>query len=682
MTFLQPVLLLAVPFALLPLVIHLLNRLRYRSVKWAAVMFLIAATRSSTRRARLRQYLLLAARMLVLLFLIVGLSRPVVGGWLGLAAAGRPETHLVLLDRSASMELVDRRLQLCKREHAVRLLAEAAARAGRSSRFVLIESALLEASEIAEPLALPDLACTAATDTAADIPAMLRTALEYLVRHGGGRTEIWLASDLQRSNWRPASSDWETVTAQLAALPQKVRVRVLAMTHGDDRRNVRISLQDVSRSRHAERPEMDVVLEIAQQSGGQTTLPLTISCDGTRRSRRVTMDGQMLRLSERINLLSDRNTAGWGMASIPADGNMADNTCYFTYGRVECLHSVLVATDRGAARTLGLAAAPAPERLNLSCARIAADEVDDRRLKQASLVIWQGTEPDEERGATIMRFVNEGGGLVLFPPDPDTPAVEPEGRRHDGLGFTWGAPRHATREKPFRVTVWDETDGPLRNAADGTSLSLDRMAVNRCYAVHVGSRAESSATDADASCPSYRMIAAFSDDQPFLLQASVGRGNIYICTTLPRDDVSSLGDGPVLVPMLQRMLQTGERRIASARNEECGTWRPRNPQEVWPSLSESAGDPRSRAGVYRSGDITVALNRPAAEDLPETLDPSAAGALFGDVPVQVVTDLSQSEGETFESEIWHVLICGSLLFGLVEAGLLLGMHVSSRTARP
>ena len=58
------------PVVLLPVLIHLLNRLRYRSVRWAAMMFLISATRSSTRRAKIRQYLILLFRTLIVLFLV------------------------------------------------------------------------------------------------------------------------------------------------------------------------------------------------------------------------------------------------------------------------------------------------------------------------------------------------------------------------------------------------------------------------------------------------------------------------------------------------------------------------------------------------------------------------------------------------------------------------------------
>ena len=55
---LQPLMLWGLAAAALPVVIHLLNRLRFRSLPWGAMMFLIRATRTSTKRARLRHWLI------------------------------------------------------------------------------------------------------------------------------------------------------------------------------------------------------------------------------------------------------------------------------------------------------------------------------------------------------------------------------------------------------------------------------------------------------------------------------------------------------------------------------------------------------------------------------------------------------------------------------------------------
>src|SRR4051794_22593594 len=104
MSFLQPMLLAALPLVALPIVIHLINQRRYQTVRWAAMMFLLAANRMSRGYARIRQWLIMAARMAALAALIFAVSRPLAGGWLGLAGGGRVDATIVLLDRSPSMQ--------------------------------------------------------------------------------------------------------------------------------------------------------------------------------------------------------------------------------------------------------------------------------------------------------------------------------------------------------------------------------------------------------------------------------------------------------------------------------------------------------------------------------------------------------------------------------------------------
>ena len=49
MTFLQPYLLWGLPLVLVPVIIHLINRLRHKPQPWAAMMFLLQATREIGR---------------------------------------------------------------------------------------------------------------------------------------------------------------------------------------------------------------------------------------------------------------------------------------------------------------------------------------------------------------------------------------------------------------------------------------------------------------------------------------------------------------------------------------------------------------------------------------------------------------------------------------------------------
>src|SRR5262245_21470888 len=148
MTFLQPIILWGLPLLLLPIIIHLVNRMRHRTVQWAAMRFLLKATQSSTSHAKLRQFLILALRTLAVVALILFLARPLAGGWLGWALAPAPDSIVLLLDRSASMEARAPGQSISRRESALQKFGEAARVFEKSSHVVLIDSATRQPQEI------------------------------------------------------------------------------------------------------------------------------------------------------------------------------------------------------------------------------------------------------------------------------------------------------------------------------------------------------------------------------------------------------------------------------------------------------------------------------------------------------------------------------------------------------
>ncbi|HEU5058426.1 MAG TPA: BatA domain-containing protein, partial [Kofleriaceae bacterium] len=67
MEFLAPLMLVGLVGVALPIVIHLIGRRRARRVKFAAVDFLLGSDRKVKRKLRLREILLLLARVLACL---------------------------------------------------------------------------------------------------------------------------------------------------------------------------------------------------------------------------------------------------------------------------------------------------------------------------------------------------------------------------------------------------------------------------------------------------------------------------------------------------------------------------------------------------------------------------------------------------------------------------------------
>src|SRR5688572_13900111 len=76
MSFLAPLMLLGLIGVALPILIHLIGRRRARRVRFAALDFLLGSDRKVKRRLRLRELLLLLARILACLAVPLALAKP------------------------------------------------------------------------------------------------------------------------------------------------------------------------------------------------------------------------------------------------------------------------------------------------------------------------------------------------------------------------------------------------------------------------------------------------------------------------------------------------------------------------------------------------------------------------------------------------------------------------------
>jgi hypothetical protein len=99
--FANPLLLWGLAAAAVPIVIHLLNRRRFRVQRWAAMEWLLAAARKNQKRLKMENLLLLLLRTCAVLFLALALARPTFSDTR--LTIDHQSSHLfVLLDNSAS----------------------------------------------------------------------------------------------------------------------------------------------------------------------------------------------------------------------------------------------------------------------------------------------------------------------------------------------------------------------------------------------------------------------------------------------------------------------------------------------------------------------------------------------------------------------------------------------------
>src|SRR5512143_2296500 len=86
-----------------PIVIHLLNRRRFRQIRWAAMDFLREALQRHRRILRLRDILLLVLRTACVLLFALAMARPYFSSSSTASSPDEPVHAVLVIDNSLSM---------------------------------------------------------------------------------------------------------------------------------------------------------------------------------------------------------------------------------------------------------------------------------------------------------------------------------------------------------------------------------------------------------------------------------------------------------------------------------------------------------------------------------------------------------------------------------------------------
>jgi len=649
MSFLQPALLMALPLITLPLIIHLINQRRYQTVQWGAMMFILAANRMSRGYARIRQWLIMAARMAAIGALLFAVSRPLAGGWLGFTGAGKADTTLILLDRSPSMQQGAAGSGGSKLESGRRQLVTTLNTLG-SNRYVLIEAGTNTVRELAKPEDLLNSTGAEALSAPSDLPAMLDVAKEYIKANKPGRTEVWICSDVRRDDWSPDDGRWRTVREGFLGFPQGVRFHLLAYPK-DAPENLSVRVTNVRRVKSGDSAELLVSLQLTREGSeaARAVVPINFEIGGARSEFPVEMPGQKFELKDHRIPLERGRERGWGKVSIPADANPADNTFYFAFDQPAPRKAVVVAEDTQTARTLQLAASVSPDpALKCSAEIVQPEQLAAVEWESVSLLLWQAALPEGDAAKLVKTFVDRGGRVIFFPPRA--------GGGGEFLGAKWT--NWENRPQDAAVETWRGDQDLLANTLSGAALPVGELQIrNTC-----------------ALSGDFTPLASVRGGAVLLARVTTNTGGVYFCSTTPASSDSSLAtNGVVLYVLVQRAQAAGAEALETTRQLLAGDPAGEDPS-VWKRL---AGDGEAvsteyplHAGVYSAGERLLAVNRPPAEDLAPVLADDVVAGLFNGLDFSRV-DAKEGSLSSLIEEIWRVFLIAMMTALIVEAGLCL-----------
>lgn len=581
MTFLNIMLLGGLAAAAIPLIIHLLNRRRFRVVHWGAMRFLDDILRTNRKRIRLEQLILLLVRMGIPALLAMCMARPVLTGMQTLLRRA-PGSRALLLDNSFSMEAGDplRSNYSIAREEAARVLrslprGSEAAVVGMAGSLGGLESPGYDLAGMARSVEEAPGGFGLAR-----VAASMQTAggLFASRMHEADR-EIVIFSDFQRASWgAPLASERRRAADELAAQPVPPRL-VLFRVGRETRDNVAVDSLELSRSlvgigqpvmvratlrNHGTRPYADLRVHFRADGVEREASQITLGAGES---------GQLL-------FTHKFDQAGSHVLEVAADADAlkADNIARASVPVLDRLPVLLVSGDRNPeplrAETAFLEIALQPmvrhnARLSdlISSRTVGEDEFRPELLQDVKVVVLANVRrlPDD-RVAALRSFVRDGGGLLIFPGEraetawynaqaaADLPLVPGKLSALAGSADPDAA--------AVSVVAQHYAHPALRLFNDPRHGSLGGAQIRAWYRIEAQ---EGPGAGGD------RTIAARLDSgDPFLVESRLGEGRIVLCAAPCDADWSNLPLRPFYLPLMQELVAHLASQVYPPRNVEVG----------------------------------------------------------------------------------------------------------------
>ena len=196
----------------IPVLIHLLHRRRFKTVQWAAMRFLLAATKKQSRRMKLEQLLLLVIRTLIVVFVALALSRPTAETLGEYFQAEGPRHRIVVIDATFSMGYAPTGRTRFDRARDLARQIVGGARQGDAMNLVRISEStprvIIRRPAYQSAAVVEEIDQLVLLDERVDVSIVLKEIDELLsLAPDVPRKEVYFVTDLQAATWSPADSN-------------------------------------------------------------------------------------------------------------------------------------------------------------------------------------------------------------------------------------------------------------------------------------------------------------------------------------------------------------------------------------------------------------------------------------------------------------------------------------------
>jgi uncharacterized membrane protein len=612
-----------------PVIIHLLNRLRFKRVRFAAMEFLLQSQKRNRRRVLIEQLLLLLLRILIVLFLVALISRLVLDPNEMSLFQGARAHHVVVIDDSGSMQDLNGESTAfnAAKETIKKLVAEGARRPG-TQKFTLIllsesDQPVFTQREVDDQFQVEldtKLKNLKPSHQSLDLLAGLEGANNVLAEDQAVIRHLHVISDFRLSNWENQKSVADMVNKLDEAGVTVNFVKTVAA------RNQNLAVTSLTGDTQVASAGVPVRFRVSVKNCGDQVVDkvsLSVLQDGQRLPMTVNLDKieSGVEFTQEFDLTFDRPGRHRIDLALPADSLTMDNARFLALA-VAPINKILIIegnaqNDEGDYLADALAA-------NSAVTGFSVEQRSPDFLRQQSLESYQSifmlnvSELPADGLAPLKEFVRKGGGLCWFLGDEINAQYYNKELHRDGQGLFPAKLGITSFEMP-ELTEGNEgeadsvfTDHPILQVLTGADNPLPGyVRVSEYFAV-----ADDWKRDDQEREDNVKTIATLVNKDPLVFTSQYGAGSVVTFMTTAGPRWNNWAEQVAYVPLMLDTAKFVSRRDQVLETRIVGEpiQLSLNPVEYLDEVEfispESSGNPPVRAKASPNKQNKTATNQP------------------------------------------------------------------------
>lgn len=543
--FLNPIILLAAGAAVvLPLLIHIFNRQKVKTIRFSSLLFLRSLEKTRMRRVKIMEYLLLIIRTLIILLLVAAFARPAIKGGFATSVGAHAKTSaVILLDNSYSMgyDTKDGQVFDLAKNRCQEILGQL--KEGDEASLILFAS---EAKSVTSRPTFDFKSLTEYLEKEAGLSAdktEIGEALDLAYRILGDsqnlNREIYLITDMDESGWSgltPGRFPSEIENVKLFLVDVSPR----------EKQNVSIEQTDFGNQLIQKGKPFQITAGIFNHGSQPVRSLLTgLYLDGKRVSQADVEIEKEGKTTVRFAPTVEEAGLHTGFFELTDDDLLIDNRRFFAFRIPEKTEVLLVGQSDRDTHHLGLALNPLQSGdASKEVTRVDLSSLAGVDFTKYQVVIFSNVSRLSEVQLTnLERFVQRGGGAFFIPGDDIDPVFYSQKIAGRFFGLVLRGPLSATKN----------VDGFF--SFDKIDLEHPIFQVYRDVEIGDGSTIKFSSIFELPENRDTKTLVRFNLGAPALVERSLGKGKLLFLAAPIDQTQGDLVLHPFFVPMINRSVE-------------------------------------------------------------------------------------------------------------------------------